>query len=132
MALRFVQVEEEKTALDSFMVSWVLTLWGSPIQLCKSFSKQPATLLSPKLPSPNNRLKAIQLSPLYSMHFIFSLPCTLSLTIPAIGSGERSCGEGWVGGGDFLGGVLVWPEGVPHASSKGLEMSNPCESLPDT
>lgn len=44
MAERFVQVGEEKTY--SFMVSWALTLWGSPIQLCKSFSKQPATLLS--------------------------------------------------------------------------------------
>lgn len=43
----FVQVREEKTAVDSFMVSWALTLWGSPIQLCKSFSKHPATLLSP-------------------------------------------------------------------------------------
>lgn len=43
----FVQVEEGKTAVGSFMVSWALTLWGSPIQLCKSFSKQPATLLSP-------------------------------------------------------------------------------------
>lgn len=32
----------------------------------------------------------------------------------------------------FLGGALVWPEGVPHAASQGLEMSNPCESLTDT
>lgn len=31
----------------SFMARRALTLWGSPIQLCKSFSKQPATLLSP-------------------------------------------------------------------------------------
>lgn len=59
----------------------------------------------PKLPSPNNRLKAIQLSPLYSMHFIFSLPCTSSLTTPAIGSEgwRREAVEGWVGWGDFLG-----------------------------
>lgn len=48
----FVQVGEEKTAVDSFMVSRALTLWGSPIQLCKSFSKQAATLLSP-LSSPH-------------------------------------------------------------------------------
>lgn len=40
--------------------------------------------------------------------------------------------EGWVGGGDFFGGALARPGGVPHASSQGLEMSNPCESLTDT
>ena len=47
MVGRFVLVGEGKTVVDAFMVSWALTLWGSPIQLCKSFSKQSATLLSP-------------------------------------------------------------------------------------
>lgn len=110
-------------------------LYGDLLFSCASHfqSSQPPSY-PPKLPSPNNRLKAIQLSPLYSMHFIFSLPCTSSLTAPAIGSGgwRTEAVEGWVVGGDFFGGALAWPGGVPHASSQGLEMSNPCESLTDT
>lgn len=46
-----------------------------------------------KLPSPNNRLKAIQLSPLYSMHFIFSLSCTWSLTASTSGRLRREAVE---------------------------------------
>lgn len=94
--------------------SWTLSwfhgplLYGDLLFSCASHfqSSQPPSY-PPKLPSPNNRLKAIQLSPLYSMHFIFSLPCTSSLTTPAIGSGgwRRGAVAGWVGGGDFFGGV---------------------------
>lgn len=80
-------------------------LYGDLLFSCASHfqSSQPPSY-PPKLPSPNNRLKAIQLSPLYSMHFIFSLPCTSSLTTPAIGSRgwRREAVEGWVGGGDFF------------------------------
>lgn len=76
-------------------------LYGDLLFSCASHfqSSQPPSYPA-KLPSPNNRLKAIQLSPLYSMHFIFSLPCTSSLTTPAIGCGgwRRGAGEGggWV------------------------------------
>ncbi len=110
-------------------------LYGDLLFSCAShFQGSQPPSYPPKLPSPNNRLKAIQLSPLYSMHFIFSLPCTSSLTTPAIGSvgWRKGAVEGWVGWGDFLRGALVWPGGVPHASYQGLEMSNPCESLTDT
>lgn len=88
--------------MESLMVSWAFTLWESPIHLFKSFSELPATpLIPPKLPSPNNRLKAIQLSPLYFMHFIFSLPSATALTILATGSGDWSCGA-VDGAGDFF------------------------------
>lgn len=89
-----------------------------------------------KPPSPNNRLKAIQLSPLYSVHFIFSLPCTRSLATPARGSGRWRKEALWME-------VTQWSHeeekrgegcvcGVPYVLSQGLEMSNPCESLADT
>lgn len=102
----FVQHEEEKTAVDSFMVftgSYFMGISYSVVQVIFKAGSHP--LIPPKLPSPNNRLKAIQLSPLYSVHFIFSLPCTSSLTTPAIGSGgwRRNTAAGWVGDFCFLG-----------------------------
>ena len=109
-------------------------LYGDLLFSCAShFQSSQLPSYPPKLPSPNNRLKVIQLSPLYSMHFIFSLPCTWSLTIPAIGSGgyRRGAVEDWVDGGDFLGCTRL-TMGVPYALSQGLEMSNPCESRADT
>lgn len=66
------------------MGPYVMGISFSVVQVIFKAASHP--LIPPKLPSPNNRLKAIQLSPLYSMHFIFSLPCTSSLTTPAIGS----------------------------------------------
>lgn len=81
-------------------------LYGDLLFSCASHfqSSQPPSY-PPKLPLPNNRLKAIQLSPLCSMHFIFSLPCTSSVTTPAIGSEgwRREAVERWVGEGSFLG-----------------------------
>lgn len=94
----------------SFMVSRALTLWDLLFSCASHFQSSQPPSDPPKLPSPNNRLKAIQLSPLYSVHFIFSLPCTPSCTTLAIGCG------GWGGrvcGGEVSGGALVWPEGVP-------------------
>lgn len=98
----FVQVLGKRK--QPWTLSWFHgpLLYGDLLFSCASHfqSSQPPSY-PPKLPSPNNRLKAIQLSPLYSMHFIFSLPCTSSLATPAIGSGgveERSRGgvRGWV------------------------------------
>lgn len=99
----------------SFMVSRALTLWDLLFSCASHFQSSQPPSYPPKLPSPNNRLKAIQLSPLYSVHFIFSLPCTPSCTILAIGCGgwRRNSVEGWVCGGELSGGALVWPEGVP-------------------
>lgn len=111
-------------------------LYGDLLFSCASHfqSSQPPSYPA-KLPSPNNRLKAIQLSPLYSVHFIFSLPCTSSLTTPAIGSGEwrREAVKRWEV--IFFQGcpcLAVRGGGVPYVLSQGLEMSNPCESLADT
>jgi len=116
---------KEKTAAGP------LTLRGSPIQLCKSFSKPPSSP-PPKLPSPNNRLKAIRLSLLFSVYFILSLPfCTSSLNHSLTPDWPR---RRWRKKKE----ALVWPGGgggggvVPHAWSQGLAASGPCERLADT
>lgn len=93
-------------------------LYGDLLFSCASHfqSSQPPSY-PPKLPSPNNRLKAIQLSPLYSMHFIFSLFCTPSLTASAIGSSGRGGkwgGEVCIRGQIFWGVPMLWAVGVPH------------------